>query len=64
MKLRFTIFAVLLLLASAVKELKELDKGEVRLLALREKSLESRNRIITFSKAEFELAFFYLANTS
>ncbi len=64
MKLRFTIFAVLLLLVSAAKELKGLDEGDVRLLTLRERSLESRNRIITFSKADFELEFCYLANTS
>jgi len=61
MKLGFILFAALLILASAIDEQ---DQGAVRLRRLRERSLQSSNRIISFGKADFELVSHYIANTS
>jgi hypothetical protein len=46
--------ATLLLLALSVLAAADLDQGAVRLDRLRERSLQTSNRIISFSRADFE----------
>jgi hypothetical protein len=60
MTLKLTTLAVLILLAASFGDK---DQGTIRLNALRKRSYDTRNRIISFSHSDFEYFPYYSDST-
>ena len=54
MNIKIATFAILILAALASSDL---DQGTIRLNRLKERSLQTSNRVISFNKADFEYIF-------